>query len=364
MKLLFAIKSLAVEGGGAERVLVDLANYLLERGVDIHLATFDPPQSSVFYALNPNIKIHYFDFGQPGVPTVAKAYLKAIPHIRRSVKEIAPDLTIAFMHSTYVPLGLALLGMGAKLITSEHVGYRHYIGSSVQDRLAKFIRSKALATTVPSHQVRLGYPVNEHEKIHVLPNPLDLSPHSDMAVAPRSLKQLLCVGRFMEEKDHETLFEAFALLADDFPDWHLKCVGDGVMRAQLEQKRSDLGLVERISMPGVSTEMAREYKEASLVAIPSKYESFGMVAVEALASRRPVIGFDETGGLTEIISHNHNGWLVSPQGDRVLAYRDGLARLMSDYDLRSSLAKNGPNSVQKYEAKQVLAQWYDFLGKF
>jgi len=262
---------LAVEGGGAERVLVDLSNYLLEQGVDIHLATFDSDQSSVFYALNPDIKIHYFGFGQPGVPTVAKSYLKAIPRIRRIVRGIAPDVAIGFMHSTYVPLGLALLGTGTKLITSEHVGYRHYQGSKVQDKLAKFIRSRALATTVPSHQVKLGYPAGEQDKIHVLPNPLDLSPYRHISLASENTKQLLCVGRFMEEKDHATLFEAFALIADDFPDWQLKCVGDGVMREQLEEKRSELGLTERISMPGVSTQMAKAYQGAGIVAIPSKY---------------------------------------------------------------------------------------------
>ena len=361
MKILLVIKSLAVEGGGAERVLVELANYLQTKGVDVHLATFDSPQPTVFYELDANIKIHYFGFGQPGVPTVAKAYLKAIPRIRRMVKQLSPDLTIGFMHSTYVPLGLALLGTGLKLITSEHVGYRHFQNSKLQDRLAKFIRSRALATTVPSSEVRLGYPQNEHERIHVLANPLELSPYKDIALATRSSKQILCVGRFMEEKDHATLFEAFALLTDDFPDWHLKCVGDGVMRAQLEQKRSELGLTARISMPGVSTNMAPEYKAAAIVAIPSKYESFGMVAVEALASRRPVIGFDKTGGLTEIILHKQNGWLVEPEPDRVLAYRDGLARLMADYDLRIKLAANGPQSVEHYEAKHVLKKWHDFL---
>src|SRR6185295_9431421 len=99
LKVLLAIKSLNVSGGGAERVLVDVANGLVARGHQIHVLTFDPPGES-FYALDERIQRTDTGIGQPGVPTPRLGFAKSIPRIRRSVLEQKADLVVAFMHST------------------------------------------------------------------------------------------------------------------------------------------------------------------------------------------------------------------------------------------------------------------------
>lgn len=130
MKLLFAIKSLNVVGGGAERVLVDVANGMAARGHEVHVLTFDSPGES-FYPLSPLVTRIDIAIGQPGKPTSRTAFARSIRRIRRSVQALGADLVIPFMHSTYVPLVLALLGTGTRIIVSEHVDNTHYLSRPV-----------------------------------------------------------------------------------------------------------------------------------------------------------------------------------------------------------------------------------------
>jgi glycosyltransferase involved in cell wall biosynthesis len=108
--------------------------------------------------------------------------------------------------------------------------------------------------------------------------------------------------------------------------------------------------------------MAAEYAAASLVALPSRYESFGLVAAEALASGRALLAFDDCLGIAEIVENGRNGILVSARGERVAHLADGLRRLMGDAALRARLGAAGPSSVQRFDLPQVIDAWEAFLA--
>lgn len=358
MRLLFAIKSLNVVGGGAERVLVDVANGMAARGHDVSVLTFDSPGES-FYALDPRVKRIDTGVGQPGQPTPRTGFLRAIPKIRKAVIDAQPDLVIAFMHSTYVPLTVALLGSGVRLVVSEHVASTHYQSRPLQRAMVWVADRLALAKTVPSLAM---INASKPGKTHVLPNTVNLSLFDGIARrTPQHPPVLLSVGRFMAEKNHAELVEAFAQLAPEFPEWTLRLVGEGELRPELEAQVSRLGMEKRIALPGVSRNVAEEYANASIVVLPSLYESFGLVAAEALACGRPVVAFDCCTGVAEIVSDGVNGLLLSAQSDRVFNLRKGLARLMRDTGLRIQLGCTGPASVGAYALSGVLDTWEHFF---
>lgn len=364
MKLVFAIKSLNVVGGGAERVLVHVANALVARGHDVEVITFDPPGQS-FYSLDPRVRRVDLAVGPPGQPTPRRALLGALPRMRRAVADAGADLVVGFMHSMYVPMAVALWGSGVPLVASEHTGMQHFSGRLIERLLVRVLSRRFVAKSVPSEVVRLQCVAVDDCPVEVLSNPLMLEPfESGARQAPRQPPVLLSVGRFMKEKNQLELIDAFARLATDFPQWTLRFAGDGEMRPQLEQRVAELGLASRVEMPGAVSAMADEYAAASIVAMPSRWESFGLATAEALASARPVIGFADCPGTNELVRHEFNGWLVEGGGDRVRHLESGLRRLMSDASLRVELGSRGPSSVAHFGGEAVTPRWEAFFSRY
>ena len=102
MRILFIIKGLNNIGGGAEKVLVDVANGLCRRGHDIKVLTFDFPGAS-FYSLSPEIERIDIAFNPAGQSIPKLRMLRALPRMRRAIADANPCVVVAFMHSAYVP---------------------------------------------------------------------------------------------------------------------------------------------------------------------------------------------------------------------------------------------------------------------
>ncbi len=363
MRLLFAIKSLNVPGGGAERVLVQVANGLAARGHDIAVLSFDPPGRS-FYPLDHRVSRIDLAVGPPGQPTPRLALLRALPRMRRAAREFAPHLCIGFMHSMYVPLAIALLGAGLPMLASEHAVPRHFVGRAFERWLVGLARGLAVATTVPSGAARDAQPSRWQARLEILPNPLPEGSFDRVHdLVPAHPPVLLCVGRFMAEKGHEILVRAFDRVASRHPEWRLRLVGEGELRPRIEACVAELGSRARIQMPGATRDIASEYAAASVIVVPSFHESFGMVTLEAQACGRPVLGFDDCAGSRDLIEHSVNGWLVDGAEDRVQSLADGLDVLMSDPALRARLGAAGPAAASRFGSSEILDQWQASLRR-
>jgi glycosyltransferase involved in cell wall biosynthesis len=153
------------------------------------------------------------------------------------------------------------------------------------------------------------------------------------------------IGRLRREKGHVALLEALSLVVRSVPDVTLVVVGDGPERAHLEERARAFGLDGHIVWLGAkkSEELPGLYGVMDVVAIPSLFEGFGLVAVEAMAAARPVIAF-ATGGLTETVVDDVSGKLV-PLGDGS-AFAEALVGLIMDRKGAVEMGKAGRRIVQ------------------
>ncbi|GAA3402569.1 1,4-alpha-glucan branching protein domain-containing protein [Paenibacillus hodogayensis] len=124
---------------------------------------------------------------------------------------------------------------------------------------------------------------------------------------------MLFVGRLVYEKGVQVLLSAMPSILSRVPGARLVAVGAGPMREQLERQAAELGLGERASFWGFVDDetKARLYAAADLCVFPSLYEPFGIVALEAMAARRPLVVSD-TGGLAELVEHGRDGFKALP----------------------------------------------------
>ena len=162
------------------------------------------------------------------------------------------------------------------------------------------------------------------------------------------------VGRLRREKGHAVLLEALSLVVRPVPDVTLVVVGDGQERAHLEERARGLGLDGHIVWLGARRpeELPGLYGVMDVVAIPSQFEGFGLVAVEAMAAARPVVAF-ATGGLTEIVADGISGKLVPP-GDRI-AFAGALVGLITDRKGAVEMGKAGCRIVQSRFSQETFS---------
>jgi glycosyltransferase involved in cell wall biosynthesis len=155
---------------------------------------------------------------------------------------------------------------------------------------------------------------------------------------------LLTVAAVIPGKGHDVLLDALAMLPHRH--WECLCVGslerDPVFAAALRRRVAEGGLDGCVRFPGPQSDaaLARSYRVADLLVLPSRGETYGMVVTEALARGQPIVAA-EVGGVPEALGHGADGTrpglLVPP--DDPPALRDALRRWLEDGDLRRTLRR-------------------------
>jgi len=180
--------------------------------------------------------------------------------------------------------------------------------------------------------------------VKVINNGVDLTIFHPREDWPADDGYILFAGHLEQHKGPEYLLRAFYYVQLEFPDIRLRILGDGDHWSHLHKLRVSLEIPER-KVEFVRTaqwltrqEMAHHFQGARLVVIPSLYEAFGMVAIEALACQRPVVA-SNIGGLAQIVKHHVNGFLAEPRDELDLA--QWIMMLLADSGLRHRMGVEG-----------------------
>jgi len=152
-------------------------------------------------------------------------------------------------------------------------------------------------------------------KVHVVHCGLDREFFDNAATPIPDNQRLVCVGRLCEQKGQLLLVDAFAKILPAFPDATLVLVGDGPMRAQIEDRIRDLAIERSVRITGWASgeTVKREITDARAFVLPSFAEGLPVVIMEAFSLGRPVIS-TYIAGIPELVKPGENGWLV-PAGD-------------------------------------------------
>ncbi len=164
------------------------------------------------------------------------------------------------------------------------------------------------------------------------------------------------VGRLVWEKGVDVLIGAVPMILAQHPEAKFVIGGKGYMRDRLEKLAHDLGVAHKVLFLGfVPDEELKELLAVSDVfVVPSRYEPFGITPLEAMTSKTPVVVSD-TGGLSEIVEHEHNGIKVYPGMSDSLAW--GVNRILGDPGLANKLVENALEKLRNvYDWDNVARQ--------
>ena len=201
-----------------------------------------------------------------------------------------------------------------------------------------------------------------HFKIHLgnvpsVPNPIDTNffkPAHDLLL--NDFPHILYVGRLEFRKGIHTLIRAFSYLQDFLPQARLTLIGaDCGMKGYLFEKIAKLKYPDRViwidQIPREN--LLEHYQHSSVCVVPSIWENYPYVCLEAMACAKPVIASD-IGGLSTMIRHGENGLLFTPGSSRQLA--QSLVHLLKNPQLMDKLGKAARKSIEEKYAPQIIAK--------
>jgi len=344
--------------GGAQRVIVRLCDSLAQRGHSVTLLTTDPltvdffqvPDSVVRVRAHPDshLSSRWYDIRRQAVRVSA---------LRRCLVETQPDAVVSFIDTTNVSVLLALIGQNIPVIVSERSDPRwHSIGFR-WSVLRKLTYPRARRVVFLTEELgKWGRSRWPRWRADVIPNPVMPDAGQGRNAKLRADRRtVLGMGRLDSKKRFDMLVRAFSLNAGECPDWDLEIVGDGPDRQRLLALIQELGISDRVRLPGPEKQSFLAFERCDLFVLASEYEGFPNALAEAMAAGLPVISFDCPSGPKEIVRHEVDGLLVPPLNVDALAAAMG--RLMSNPAERSRLASRAPEVVDRFSPKRIFDRW-------
>lgn len=200
------------------------------------------------------------------------------------------------------------------------------------------------------------------DQVSVIPNGVDtdlFSPDPDGLRPWR--KVILCVARFVPDKDHQTLVRAFDLAFAKVPDAELWLVGDGPLKNRVEFGLRRLACENRVRIFPGGPDLLPFYRQASVLALSSLREGLPNVVLEGMACGVPVAA-TAVGGIPEVVEEGRTGFL-SPASDPQ-ALSASFVRLLADDDLQERMAHEARRvALEKYSMAAMVARHEELLAR-
>jgi glycosyltransferase involved in cell wall biosynthesis len=341
-EVIFHVPSL--EGGGAERVAVEIAKYFVSQG---HKPVFFVHTQKAAYELPQNVEL---------IVAKSSGHLARVLELRKLIKLRRPAAVISLLPYANIISCIAALGSRkhTRLIVSEHTVFSSAHASGVKAKLKWKIatclyqvsHSIVAVSSGVANELRGTLKGRGAKKVSVIHNPSYIS-HAPAHLRKQTHRRtrLLAVGRLVEEKQFDHLIRAFARVRAIVSDATLTIAGEGPQRSYLESLIRDLKLSDCVRLHGFVRDIGALYAEADLFVCSSKLEGFGNVIVEALSYGLPVVSTRCPHGPEEILQNGRYGRLVPVDDERALA--DALVEsLFSTVDQSQLLARSRDFSLE------------------
>jgi len=344
--------------GGSGVVATELGIQMAKKGHEVHFITYSQPvrldilEENIFYhAVNvhdyPLFEYQPYELALSSkmVDTVINEDLDilhvhyAIPHAYAAymAKKILLD-----EHGKYVPVITTLHGTDITLV-GKNPSYKPAVTFSInKSDVVTSVSESLRQDTLNSFDIK--------KPIQVIPNFIDLKLYQGemncrrAQIAPEGQKIISHISNMRKVKRIPDIIEVFAKILKHEPAV-LLMIGDGPERERAEQQVRALGISEQVKFFGKTNEVRRLLCMSDLFLLTSESESFGLVALEAMAAHVPVLSTN-AGGIPEVNIHGETGFL-SDVGDTDAMANHALA-LLRDEQLLKLFKKNAYGRAQKF----------------
>ncbi len=356
---------------GMEKTLTIKANYFADiLNYKVYIILTDGKDTVPAFALSNKIEIINLDINYDkiwGYPLYKKSFLYVVKQIlfrkrlSKVLNEIKPDITVSMLRRE--------INFIAKIKDgSIKVGEMHFNKSNYRDfdkkgnpNIIKSLFAKLWMNQLVNNLKRLDKFVvlsyEDKEKwvelnnVAVIYNPIATYP---AITSDCSSKKVIAAGRFVVQKGFDMLIDSWKIVSEKHPDWTLTIYGSGNKESFQKQVDNNNNSKTCILKDAVFN-LEEKFAESSIFAFSSRFEGFGMVISEAMASGLPPVAFACPCGPKDIIQDGVNGFLVN------LGDIDGLAEkislLIEDKEMRENMGKMARIRSERFRIETIAQEW-------
>jgi len=357
MKITIYISSLA--GGGAERVVCNLASHLASSGHDVKIITNSEKQS---YELNPRVNhVILYNAKAEKYNFLIRNAMRLL-RLRKAVESDDAEVYLSFLPWPNFMLMHFRRIISVPVIISERSDPRTFCGErkNLKRVLKYYSRADAYVfQTSDSKEYYLNDLGFKGKKYAVIPNAINREFICEPWTGEKQ-KLIIGAGRLTAQKNFPLLIRAFAGISADFPEYKLEIYGTGALKSELEALVIELGLEGKVRLMGYVSDIKERMQKASLFVLSSDYEGMPNVLAEAMALGTACISTDcPAGGSKYLINDGENGIIV-PVGDEN-KLSEAIRLVLADAEFRKKLEINAREVVNRLSPEKIYSDWERFI---
>ena len=356
MKIAFYIN--AIHEGGAERVMVNLANAFVNKGDEIILITSF--KDTWEYPYSDKIK-RYILGVKPTKNSKFKRNIIRVFELRKILKEEKPDCLISFMAEANYRGIIASLGLNNKVIISvrndPNVEYRGAIGKV----LGKFLLPLADGCVFQTLDAQKWFPKRLQKKSKIIYNAVK----DEFFNIERNVEKntVVTCGRLEKQKNHKLLINAFEIVLYKHPDARLLIFGEGSLRHELEDLIKNKNLNRNIKLCGNSNDIPKMLSNAEIFVLSSNYEGMPNALMEALAAGVPSISTNCPCGGPEMLIKNHENGILINVGD-IFELSKSISYLLDFKKISREIGYRAKKRALEFKSNKIYNEWYEYINDF
>ena len=353
-------------GCGAERVIVNLANYLSDRGHEVKILNYY--YSDCPFKLRNNINRCYLYKRQNKATLIkklfihffTKAYLSSVVRnrlrkLKHFIKNNRTDCYLVMLESATIDLLKLRRYITCPIIASER-NYPENYPEIVKKQLYQ-LSVNADAYVFQTKAAKACYGPSIRKNI-VIPNAVNEDFMNISASVYSRRKTIINAGRLEQQKNQALLIKAFQ--KSGLSDYTLEIYGEGPLRNQLQEQIDTLGLNNIVFLKGYTDQIKSVMSEASLFALSSDYEGIPNVLLEAMATGLPCITTDFAGGGAHTLIDEGKTGIIVPKGDET-ALANAMRNILTNRELYQQIAENAKKKIEQFNPETIYAKWEQFI---
>ena len=345
----------AINGGGAERVMVNLAGNFAAEGVKVTLVTsFRDSWEYELSSLVTHISLEEQEIKQSRIArNVSRIY-----KLRQIIKQEKPDAIVSFMAEPNFRMMAATIGIPVYRIISVRNDPNKEYDKRETKLAAKILFPFADGCVFQTKDAQQWFPLKLQKKSRIIVNAVK----EDFFKEERTPNygEIVTCGRLEKQKNHELLIRAFSECYKKNQNLVLKIYGEGSLHTQLQKLIDEMNLSKHVFLMGSTKDVVEALKTADVFVLSSDYEGMPNALMEALAMGIPCISTDCPCGGPRMLLNGQNGILVSVGSDQEMAA--ALLKLVDDEEYKKRIGYAAKTSAAAFRNDIVFSEWKSYIS--
>ena len=351
-RILIVTESLGIDG--PERVISVLAPKWREMGCDITIFLTNPQNHEQTYQISPQIRIEKMDSsGLKPLKLLKDAFI-----IRRYLSSNPDAVGVSLMLAPSFSLAIAGIGLKNKIVLSERNDPHKVPFKWIQRKMRDLSLWLADVVVFQTEDAKKYFCKKTRSKGTIILNPINPTLPEPYQGARK--KEFVAVGRLAKQKNFPLLINAFKEFTNTFKNYKLTIYGEGPEREMLQALIDNLGLTDKVNMPGFATNVYEKIVDSTAYISSSDFEGMSNSMLEAMCMGIPVICTDcPIGGARQVINNRENGFLV-PTGN-VGAMSTAMFEIVGNPGTASQVAERAAELRDNLNVNSISRQWLELM---